>query len=496
LAETEAFRASEGRNASRVQEKENELETSKTDHFPILLVDDEKEILELTRMTLECEGIHNVITLQDSRQLLSRLKEQRVSLIVLDLMMPYVSGIELLPALVSEYPDVPVLIMTASDDLETAVECLKVGAFDYLLKPVEPNRLISAIDKALKLSSLQNQITSLKESLLTGRLDNSDAFSEITTCSKKMRAVFQYVEVISKSRQPVLITGETGVGKELMAHAIHRISGVKGEFVTVNVAGLDDLMFSDTLFGHKKGAFTGADQTREGLIGKAAGGTLFLDEIGDLSAISQVKLLRLLQSEEYYPLGSDILKHTDARIIVATNQDLLKFLEEGKFRKDLYYRLCAYQIQIPPLRERAEDIPLLLNHFMDEAASALNKPRPDPTPELVSELKRLNFPGNIREFKALVFDAVARYNTGPFTLKYFPGLSAQFPLETSISLNLADKGEELLNALFGRFPTLQEIEEFMISTAMKLADGRMGVAASLLGITRQGLHKRIRGEKK
>jgi len=370
-----------------------------------------------------------------------------------------------------------------------------MGAFDYLLKPVEPNRLISAVDKALKLNSLQNEVSSLKESLLTGRLEHSAAFAGIITCSKKMRAIFQYAEVISKSRQPILITGETGVGKELMAHAIHMISEVKGAFVTVNVAGLDDLMFSDTLFGHKRGAFTGAEQAREGLIGKAAGGTLFLDEIGDLSPLSQVKLLRLLQGEEYYPLGSDVLKLTDARIIVATNQDLLELIESGKFRKDLYYRLCAYQIHIPPLRERLEDLPLLLNHFMDEASLSLNKPKPAVSQEVTSNLGKLNFSGNIREFKALVYDAVARHTSGPLLLKNFSGITAHLPLEPVISLDLGDKGEELINTLFGRFPTIQEIEEFMISRAMKLAEGKLSVAAALLGITRQGLHKRIRWNK-
>ena len=472
------------------------MDPAKINYPPILLVDDEKEMLEITKMALGCDGIHNVVTLQDSRQVVTLLKEKKVAAIVLDLMMPYLSGMELLPTLVGDFPEIPVLIMTASDDLEMAVECLKMGAFDYLLKPVEPNRLVSAIDKALKLNYLQNEVTSLKECLLTGRLEHSGAFADIITCSKKMRAIFQYAEVISKSRQPILISGETGVGKELMAEAIHRTSGVKGEFVTVNVAGLDELMFSDTLFGHKKGAFTGADQSREGLIARASGGTLFLDEIGDLSAVSQVKLLRLLQGEEYYPLGSDVMKYTDARVIVATNQDLLQLLEAGKFRKDLYYRLCAYQIHIPPLHARLEDIPLLLNHFIEEAATSLKKPRPEPSPELISQLKRLNFPGNIREFKALVYDAVARYGNGELSLRDFSGLAARFPVEPIVDLDLDDKGEELLNTLFGRFPTLQEVEEFMISTAMKLAEGKMSVAASLLGITRQGLHKRIRCDRK
>ena len=468
------------------------MESAKTNYFPILLVDDEPEILNLTKIALGCEGIQNVLTLQDSRQLLPLLKETKVSVIVLDLMMPYLSGTELLPILVGDFPEIPVLIMTASDDLETAIECLKAGAFDYLLKPVEPNRLISAIDKALKLNFLQKEVSSLKECLFTDHLSCSDAFAEIITCSKKMRVIFQYAEVISQSRLPILITGETGVGKELMAHAIHKTSGVNGAFVTVNVAGLDDVMFSDTLFGHKRGAFTGAEQPREGLIGKAAGGTLFLDEIGDLSPLSQVKLLRLLQGEEYYPLGSDVLKFTDARIIVATNQDLRRLLEKGNFRKDLYYRLCAYQINIPPFRERLEDIPLLLDHFIEEAALSLNKAKPVPSPDVAAYLRNLDFPGNIREFKAVVYDAIVRHNSGPLLLKDFSGVTRQMPVESADTVAPDDMGDDIFNGLFGRFPTLHEVEEYMINRAMKLADGRLTVAAALLGITRQGLHKRIK----
>lgn len=473
------------------------MQSVKSKAPPILLVDDEQEILDLTRMTLGCEGLHNVLTLQDSRRLMSLLREQKVSAIVLDLMMPYLSGTELLQILVNEFPHIPVIIMTASDDLETAIECLKIGAFDYLLKPVEPNRLLSAIDKALKLNSLQDELSSLKECLLTGRLEHSDVFADIITGSPKMRAIFQYVEVISKSRQPILITGETGVGKELMACAIHKLTGLKGDFVTVNVAGLDDMMFSDTLFGHRKGAYTGADQSREGLIAKASGGTLFLDEIGDLSQFSQVKLLRLLQEEEYYTLGSDVLKRADARILVATNHNLLQSVEKGLFRKDLYYRLCAYQVNIPPLCERMEDVPLLLDHFIEEAARSLDKPKPVLSPEVAPHLSRHNFPGNIREFKAVVYNAVARHREGPLTLKEFPCIarhSQALPMDGELPDKKID--DDVLTAIFGRFPTLQEVEDYMVERAMQIAEGRQSVAAEMLGITRQGLHKRIKWNRK
>ncbi|KAF0218689.1 MAG: sigma-54-dependent transcriptional response [Geobacteraceae bacterium] len=464
-------------------------------HLPVLLVDDEPEILVLTKMTLGSEGIYNVLTIDDSRKVIPLLEKEKVSAIILDLMMPYLSGTELLASIAGNFPDIPVIVMTAADEVETAVECLKTGAFDYLLKPVDPNRLVSAVQKAIKLNSLENEVSSLKEYLLTGRLEHAEAFAEIITCSRKMRAIFQYAEVISKSLHPILITGETGVGKDLMANAIYKLSGVKGPFITVNVAGLDDVVFSDTLFGHKRGAFTGANSPREGLISKAAGGTLFLDEIGDLNPLSQVKLLRLLQGQDYYPLGSDVLKSSDARIIVATNHDLPRLIAAGEFRKDLYYRLCAYQIHIPPLSERPEDLPLLLHHFIEKAATSLNKAKPVPSPRLLTHLEASLFPGNVRELQAMVYDAVARHRTGMLSLESFPGMRKTAAARAVTAVSAAAKDADELWKLFGRFPTIEEMEEYMVTTAMKLADGKQGFAASLLGITRQGLYKRIKHSK-
>jgi DNA-binding NtrC family response regulator len=461
--------------------------------YPVLLIDDEPEILRLTRMTLEGEGIDNIVTMDDSRQVLPYLTRERVSVIVVDLMMPYISGLELLQEIVTEYPATPVIIMTALDEVETAVECLKAGAFDYLLKPVEPNSLISAVGKAVKMNSLQHEISSLKNYLLTDHLEHADAFGEIITRSKKMRAIFQYTEVIAPSRQSILITGETGTGKELIARAIHKLSRVTGEFIALNAAGLDDTMFSDTLFGHKKGAFTGADQKRDGLIARAAGGTLFLDEIGDLSPLSQVKLLRLLQEEEYYQLGSDVLQASDARIIVATNHELEKLMAEGKFRKDLYYRLCTYHISLPPLRERLEDIPLLLNHFIGEAAQSFAKPKPVPSPEVAELLASLHLQGNIREFQAMVFNAVARHRSGVLSFRHFPAIQQVLPLKPP-AVTVRDEVDPLF-ALFGKFPTIEEMEDYLIARAFKLTQGKSGTAAALLGISRQGLHKRIRPDR-
>jgi len=460
--------------------------------LPILLIDDDPVVLEIHVTALESEGVKNVLTLTDSRKTVQFLENNPVSIIILDLMMPHVSGLDLLPVLISDFPHIPVIVMTSSDDIETAVSCIKAGAVDYLTKPVEIERLLLSVENALHVNELSLENRSLREYLLNDRLEHPAAFDAIITTSKKMRAIFKYIEVIAKSDQPILVTGETGVGKELIAKAIGALSARKGAFVTVNAAGLDDNMFSDTLFGHKKGAFTGADQSRDGLISAAAGGTLFLDEIGDLNDTSQIKLLRLIQEQEFYPVGSDVLKKTDARLIVATNKDLSSLIASNKFRKDLYYRLCAHHIQIPPLRERREDIPSLLDHFLIKASTSLNKPKPTPSREVVALLSTYHFEGNVRELYALVSDAVARYTSGLLTLDCFVGLTGNSGIQPNAALLVPSKEvDDVLYAFFGRFPTIREMEDYLTSSAMNLTCGNQRSAALLLGIARQTLSKRL-----
>jgi DNA-binding NtrC family response regulator len=299
------------------------------------MVDDEAQALDSFETVLLFTSINNIIRCQDSRNVMPLLSRQEIEVMLLDLSMPHITGEELLSLVTRDFPEVPVIIITGSNDVETAVACMKSGAFDYMVKPVEKSRLISGVKRAIEIRELQRENRLLRAHVLTDQLEHPEAFSEIVTNSGTMRSIFQYIEAISNSPQPVLITGETGVGKELVAKAIHTLSNRKGNFVPVNVAGLDDNVFADTLFGHKKGAFTGADQPRSGLIEQASGGTLFLDEIGDISLTSQVKLLRLLQDGEFLPIGSDIVKHSDARVVVATNQNLQTLQESGKFRKDL-----------------------------------------------------------------------------------------------------------------------------------------------------------------
>jgi DNA-binding NtrC family response regulator len=296
---------------------------------PILIVDDELSILLAIDTTLQLSGFNNIITCQDSREVGHILQNKNVELILLDLNMPHVDGETLLDRIGREYPDIPVIVVTGAVDVDTAVHCMKVGAFDYVVKPVEEGRLLSAVSRALDFRELKRENIALKQRILKEDLENPEAFQEIITKDKKMFSIFQYIESIAGSSQPVLIQGETGVGKELIARAVHRLSRPKGAFVAVNVAGLDDNVFSDTLFGHVKGAFTGADRDRSGLIEKASSGTLFLDEIGDLSSSSQVKLLRLLQEREYFPLGLDEPRKTNARIVASTLADL-KSLEHSE----------------------------------------------------------------------------------------------------------------------------------------------------------------------
>jgi DNA-binding NtrC family response regulator len=458
----------------------------------VLLVDDEDHFLNAAKLFLHSCGINEVVTLNDSREVISMLAVRPVAAIVLDLHMPHVSGQELLEKIVKGYPQIPVILVTANDEIENVVECMKNGASDYLVKPVDFQRLVASLKKALNLCDLADELSSLKQRLLTDRLECPGAFAAIVTGNKKMRALFQYVEVVAATRQPILITGETGAGKELVARAIHELSYCKGEFVALNAAGLDDNMFSDTLFGHKRGAFTGADQAREGLIACAAGGTLFLDEIGDLTDSSQIKLLRLLQEKEYYPVGSDILKKSDARLVLATNRDLQKLIASGKFRNDLYYRLCAHQVQIPPLRERLDDVPLLLDHFLTKAAAELGKKKPTPPPELKILLSIFNFPGNVRELEAMVYDAAIRHTSGILSMESFRTAIGDVRPTSEGESPLQQDAENPLTGMFGHFPTIDEIEEYMINEAMRLAKGNQGIAANLLGMGRQTLNKRLK----
>ena len=472
-----------------------DLETSKSSPS-VLLVDDEVHALQGYEMQLLGEGITDCICCMNGKQALEVLSAQDISLVLLDLRMPEMSGEELLEVVSNQHPHIPVIIVTAVDDVETAVNCIKAGAFNYIVKPVDHTRLITEVKRALEFRELRQENSMLRDSVLDRRLKHPDAFSSIITNSESMLAIFKYLESIAPSSQPVLVTGETGAGKEMIVQAIHELSQRKGDFIAVNVAGLDENTFSDTLFGHKRGAFTGADRTRSGLIEKAVGGTLFLDEIGDLPPTAQVKLLRLLQEREYYPLGSDTPKPTNARVVVATNCDLLALQKTGQFRADLYYRLVLHRIHVPPLRERLEDLPLLVEYFLQEAANELQKPKPKPPQALFTLLSMYPFPGNVRELRAMVFDAMSHHLSGKLSLDRFTEIVQQ-PVEVETAMPAVETPTiDTLYAALDRLPTLDEAEMCLIEEALQRTRGNQTLTASLLGITRQTLHRRLYGKRK
>ena len=369
---------------------------------------------------------------------------------------------------------------------------MRKGSIDYIVKPVEQNRLISGVKRVLELETMRKNYTLLREHFFSDKLNHPEVFDEIITNHPAMKSIFQYVEVIASSPEPVLITGETGVGKELIARAVHKLSRREGNFVAVNVAGLDDHIFSDTLFGHEKGAFTDAHNPRKGMIEQAANGTLFLDEIGELNISSQVKLLRLFQEKEYYPLGSDILKYSDARIVVATNHELESLVDSGRLRKDLYHRICVHQVYVPPLRERLEDIPYLVDHFLDLASRKLQKKKPRPPKELIPLLQNYHFPGNIRELQALVFNAVSIHKTRMLSLDSFKTVVfGQNELRKFKPAPL-QKDLDKLVSFTPKLPTLKQASGLLIKEAMRRADNNQAIAASMLGITRQALNNRLK----
>ena len=318
-----------------------------------------------------------------------------------------------------------------------------------------------------------------------------DKFGAIVTQSKSMYNIFSYVKAMASSTKPVLITGETGTGKELLAHSVHSESRDKKRLVAVNVAGLDDTMFSDTLFGHTRGAFTGASQARGGLITQAVDGTLFLDEIGDLSIPSQVKLLRLLEDGTYYPLGADSPRKIGARVIVATNADILECVNRGTFRRDLYYRLKAHHLHLPPLRERKEDLPLLVDHFLEKAARDLNKPAPAPAPELYRLLETYDFPGNVRELDGMIADAVTRHQEQDAVLSLDTFKSIVRDRDHRLQTGAADLADWLASRPNHPLPTLKEAEQVLIKEALQRANGNQTLAAKLIGVIRETLNRRL-----
>jgi DNA-binding NtrC family response regulator len=452
---------------------------------PVLLVDDEDTWLRSFSLALKSHGIDNIICCQDSSKVPEILASQEIEVMAVDLAMPGMSGQELIETVGATNPDIPLLVITGMSQVETAVHCIKRGAFDFFVKTNDKSSLVSGIRHAIEIRELRRENSSLRTRFMRDTLEHPEAFAPIVTCSKVMRSIFQYIEAIAGSTQPVLVTGESGVGKELVAKVIHSLSRRQGDFVPVNVAGLDDNILADTLFGHKKGAFTGADRARPGLVENAKAGTLFLDEIGDLSPASQVKLLRLVQEREYLPIGSDVTRKTDARIIAATNVDPETMSEPGRFRSDLYYRLRAHHVHLPPLRERREDVPLLVDHFLRQGCQG--RKRPTVPAELLPLLSGYAFPGNIRELRFLIIDALSCSGDEVLDIER---IKTHVAKQTVANREMrSDAGVRLQ---FGpELPTLKRVCAELVQEAMRRTKNNQAMAASMLGVSRQALNKRL-----
>jgi two-component system response regulator HydG len=368
----------------------------------VLVVDDDKIVLRAASEILSREG-YQVVAIDDAVEGLSASKDPTIDVACLDIKMPNLSGMDLLRAFKQSRPDVEVIMMTAFATVETAVEAVKGGAYDYLTKPFENIDVLSlAVGRAAEKKALRDRTRVLEEALSA-----RTSFEDLVGQSAQMRSVFKLVETVSYSTATVLIQGESGTGKELVARAIHFRSPRKDKpFVAVNCSALTDTLLESELFGHMKGSFTGATNNKKGLFEAADGGTIFLDEIGDIPAATQVRLLRVLQEGEVKRVGANDTLKIDVRVIAATNVDLSKAKDTGRFREDLFYRLNVITVQLPPLRDRAEDIPLLAQHFLKIYATKVGKKVTSITPAAMEALTTARWTGNVRELENCLERAV------------------------------------------------------------------------------------------
>ncbi|MFQ3620716.1 MAG: sigma-54 dependent transcriptional regulator [Spirochaetales bacterium] len=451
----------------------------------ILIVEDDRAVVDITTRMLEQEGFTNLQKAYSGQEAIQQVEKSRSEVVLLDLGLPDLSGEVVLEKLKEEFPDITVIIVTALSEVDTAVRCMSKGAYDYIVKGSDPGRILTSLRKALEVRKREQEFALLRERMQSPSLNNPKAFEPILTVSERMKALFRFIEGVAPTEEPVLIVGETGVGKELFARAVHEASGRKGAFVATNLGGVEDSMLADTLFGHKTGAYTGAQDVRSGLIATAEGGTLFLDEIGDLSMASQVKLLRLLENGEYYPLGSDASKRSNARIVAATNRDLETLSREGKFRKDLLYRLSTFKITVPPLRERKEDLPLLCAYWLEDKTNAHT-----PyflSPEAIALLYRYPFPGNVRELRSLLLRAQVLCTNRTIDAALLSTL-----IEEVSGIPESGSFENTTHLFPSKLPTIRHMIDDLVKEALQRTGGRQNEAAALLGITPQALSKRLR----
>ena len=446
----------------------------------ILVIDDEKNYLLVLQTLLEDEG-YTVTAISDPETALAFLEESEVDVVVTDMKMPRVSGREVLQRVKKEWPYIPVLIMTAFGSIEGAVDVMKYGAFDYITKPFSNDELLLSIHNAVELSRAHRQYRLLQEAM-----ENRYGIHQIVGRSKAIRDVLVMVERAAPSRSTVLISGESGTGKELVARAIHYASPRKDKpFISVNCMALNPGVLESELFGHEKGSFTGAVALRRGRFEQADGGTLFLDEVGELTPDLQVKLLRVLQERKFERVGGGEEIEVDIRVVAASNKDLAALVERGTFREDLFYRLNVVQIPLPPLRERREDIPLLVAHFVEKVCADDNLPPKTFSTEALNYLTGYEWPGNIRQLENVVESCLVLVPGATIGVDDLPAEirdeEAQFKSAVDllpVQLDLAD--------------TLEKIEAAVIRRALVRADLVQVKAAEYLGISKSLLQYKLK----
>jgi two-component system response regulator HydG len=444
----------------------------------VLVVDDDSGHLAALQTIIKSWG-YAVEGTDDGVGAVARVKEEPFDLILMDVRMTEMSGLEALKAIKEYNPAIPILIMTAYSSVESAVEALKAGAYDYLTKPLDFEVLKLVVERALEHTRLKAENLDLKERLL-----GSFALVSIIGKSDPMKELLAMVAMVAPTEATALITGESGTGKELVAKAIHYNSPRKGRpFVVVNCAALTETLLESELFGHEKGAFTGAERRREGRFMQATRGTIFLDEIGEMSSTMQAKLLRVIQEREIQRVGSDGTLKVDVRILAATNRDLLEEVASGRFREDLFYRLNVVSLKVPPLRERQEDIPLLAQHFLDRYSGKNGKRVKGFTPLAMDMLLKYSWPGNVRELENAVERAVILVPGEYITEKELPlSIIQAYP---------QNRDAPPLQTASLRPQSLDEVEREAILNVLAATGGNKSEAARRLGITRKTLHKKL-----
>jgi DNA-binding NtrC family response regulator len=443
----------------------------------ILIAEDEKNTREGLEQSLNRK--YQVIQADNGEKALRLLAETSVDVLLTDLRMPGMDGLTLVRRAIAHESQPVCIVLTAYGSIETAVEAMKVGAYDFLTKPLNLDQLEIVIERALHSRQLESENRSLRT-----QLDKKFGLEAIVGRTPVMEELFKLIRQVAPSRATVLIQGESGTGKELVAHAVHNLSPrARGPFIAVHCAALPPNLLESELFGHEKGAFTGAVERRRGRFELAEGGTLFLDEISEIEPAIQVKLLRVLEEWKFERVGGQETLETDIRLVTATNSDPKKLVQDGKLRNDLFYRLNVVTINLPPLRERRDDIPLLARHFMQEFARENNRKIEDINPDVLAALTAYPWPGNVRELKNVIERMVVLGRGLRLTLRDLPVLGR----ETDHSAQITPAGSVPLPA-----GSIKETNRRMIMAAIEAAGGNRTLAAKNLGISRRTLHRKLR----